>query len=109
MSGFSTDTGLKVINYILSSGYCTVTFVGGDSNLTTLSLQVYLHDQEELPFIRDLGIAVPPGMHSLLNIHNTQVIFMNYNMLLYLELHHFVYRRICKLKLDFLFTWSHIS
>ena len=36
-------------------------------------LQVYLSAQGELPMVKDLGFAMPPGMHSLVAIKMTQV------------------------------------
>ena len=34
-------------------------------------IKLYLHDQEEIPVVRDLGSMLPTGMHSMMAIrHN---------------------------------------
>ena len=34
-------------------------------HLHVISLQVYLHDQDDAPQIKNLGFAVSPGVHAL--------------------------------------------
>ena len=35
--------------------------------------KVLLHDQEEIPLVRDLGTVIPTGMHSVLTIRHDVV------------------------------------
>ena len=35
--------------------------------------QMLLHDQYDLPLMKDLGFAVAPGTHSLVGVKQTQV------------------------------------
>ena len=34
---------------------------------------LYLHDQEEIPFVKDQGVMLPTGMHSMITIRHNQV------------------------------------
>ena len=34
---------------------------------------LYLHDQQEIPFVKDQGVMIPTGMHSMIAIRHKQV------------------------------------
>ena len=36
-------------------------------------IKIYLHDQNEIPAVRDLGITLPTGMYSMLAIRHSVV------------------------------------
>lgn len=38
-----------------------------------ICLQIQLHDQQEIPAMKDLGIATAPGLHALMSIYLVQV------------------------------------
>ena len=38
-----------------------------------IQFKVFLHPPEEIPMVRDLGFAVPPGRHSLIAVRSSMV------------------------------------
>ena len=38
------------------------------------SFQVFLHTSKELPQVRDLGFAIPPGTHALVGVRLNEVL-----------------------------------
>ena len=40
-------------------------------------LKLLIHDQDEVPLVRDLGQAVPPGFHAFAGISILQVCHIN--------------------------------
>ena len=45
---------------------------------------MFLYDQEEVPFVRDLGFAVAPGLHGLVAVKLSQVGMFFYRTALFL-------------------------
>ena len=43
-------------------------------------VKIYLHKPGELPLVRDLGFALAPGMHFLLDIDQIQVRIISINL-----------------------------
>ena len=41
---------------------------------------MFLHDRKELPMVRDLGFAVPPGRHSLIDVRYSSVSQVHYSL-----------------------------
>ena len=46
-------------------------YMAGPNN--EAGVKLYLHKPGQLPLVRDLGFALAPGMHFLVDIDNTQV------------------------------------
>ena len=38
-----------------------------------IGAMLYLHDQQEIPFVKDQGVMLPTGMHSMIAVRHTQV------------------------------------
>ena len=40
-------------------------------------IKLLVHDNQEVPLVRDLGVAIPPGTHAYVGVQITEVIICN--------------------------------
>ena len=77
MSGPHIDSGIKVGNrdHYRNEIICFLSLnfdiqISGNSKFC---FQMFLHPQNEVPMITDLGFAIPPGKHSLIAVKASEV------------------------------------